>query len=99
MLLAAAVSSMGAFAFGYHLGILNGPLAEMSVQLGFAGNPQLSGLVRASALQHASCSTQCSSKQLPQGSSSICETACDVFTTLRKGRTHHGCVSANYTTP
>ena len=46
VILAAAVASMGAFAFGYHLGILNGPLAEMAVQLGFAGNPQLAGLVR-----------------------------------------------------
>ena len=45
MILAAAVASMGAFAFGYHLGILNGPLAEMALQLGFAGNPQLAGLV------------------------------------------------------
>ena len=46
VLLASAVASMGAFSFGYHLGILNGPLAEMAAQLGFAGNPQLSGLVR-----------------------------------------------------
>lgn len=37
---------MGAFAFGYHLAILNGPLQAISADLGFAGKPALEGLVR-----------------------------------------------------
>ncbi len=67
MLLAAAVSSMGAFAFGYHLGILNGPLAEMSAQLGFAGNPQLSGLVRVLLCDMLVAALNLPAKTMPQG--------------------------------
>lgn len=46
VLLAVVVASMGAFAFGYHLAVLNGPLQAISADLGFAGKPALEGLVR-----------------------------------------------------
>jgi len=99
VLLAAAVSSMGAFAFGYHLGILNGPLAEMSAQLGFAGNPQLSGLVRALALQLDGYSTHLSGQATasrhraqPARQRVMCQRA-------PEGRTHHGCVLTSHTPP
>lgn len=32
--------------FGYHLGVVNGPLAAIASILGFEGNAQLQGLVR-----------------------------------------------------
>lgn len=43
---AVVVACMGAFAFGYHLAILNGPLQAIAADLGFAGNTTLEGLVR-----------------------------------------------------
>jgi hypothetical protein len=46
VLSAVAVSCMGAFAFGYHLGVVNGPLEAIAKELGFAGNQALSGLVK-----------------------------------------------------
>lgn len=48
VLLCVAVASMGAFSFGYHLGVVNGPLEEMAVQLGFGGDTFRQGLVRLS---------------------------------------------------
>ena len=45
MLFAVVAASMGAFAFGYHLAVLNGPLQAIARDLGFAGNPTLEGLV------------------------------------------------------
>jgi hypothetical protein len=35
----------GAFAFGYHLGVINGPLESIASELAFAGNKALEGLV------------------------------------------------------
>jgi hypothetical protein len=46
VLVAVGVACMGAFAFGYHLGVVNGPLEAIAKELGFAGNKALSGLVR-----------------------------------------------------
>lgn len=43
---AVAVAGLGAFSFGYHLGIVNGPLAALAADLGFGGNASLQGLVR-----------------------------------------------------
>lgn len=36
---------MGSFCFGFHLGVLNGPLASLAAEMGFAGQPALEGLV------------------------------------------------------
>ena len=46
VLLCVAVASMGALSFGYHLGVVNGPLEVLAQQLGFGGNASLQGLVR-----------------------------------------------------
>lgn len=43
---AVGIACMGAFAFGYHLGVVNGPLEAIARDLGFAGNQGLTGLVR-----------------------------------------------------
>ena len=40
-----AVASLGAFAFGYHLGVVNGPLGAIAADLGFAENAALQGMV------------------------------------------------------
>ncbi|KAK9796344.1 hypothetical protein WJX73_010696 [Symbiochloris irregularis] len=48
-----AIASLGAFAFGYHLGVVNGPLAAIAESLGFAGNAALQGLVVSSTLAGA----------------------------------------------
>lgn len=53
VLFAVAVASCGAFAFGYHLGVLNGPLERIAADLGFAGNASLQGLVISSSLAGA----------------------------------------------
>lgn len=45
VLTAVGVACMGAFAFGYHLGVVNGPLEAIAKELGFAGNQALAGLV------------------------------------------------------
>ncbi len=45
VLRAVFVACMGAFAFGYHLGVVNGPLEAIAADLGFAGNKGLQGLV------------------------------------------------------
>jgi len=50
VLAAVGVACMGAFAFGYHLGVVNGPLETIASELGFAGNQALSGLVVSSTL-------------------------------------------------
>jgi hypothetical protein len=44
--LAVLVACMGALCFGYHLGVLNGPLSAIAAELGFAGQPLLEGMVR-----------------------------------------------------
>lgn len=49
VLTAVGVACMGAFAFGYHLGVVNGPLEQIAKELGFAGNQALSGLVSSAA--------------------------------------------------
>ena len=43
---AVAVACCGAFSFGYHLGVLNGPLQQIAIDLGIAANTGLQGLVR-----------------------------------------------------
>ena len=45
VLWAVAVASMGVLAFGYHLGVVNGPLNAIAADLGFAGNAGLQGAV------------------------------------------------------
>lgn len=44
---AVAIASFGAFAFGYHCGVVNGPLNAIAADLGFAGNAALQGTVSA----------------------------------------------------
>ncbi|GAB4818024.1 hypothetical protein N2152v2_005070 [Parachlorella kessleri] len=44
---------MGAFAFGYHLGVVNGPLDAIALDLGFARDASLQGLVVSSLLAGA----------------------------------------------
>lgn len=46
ILTAVGIACCGAFAFGYHLGVVNGPLEAIANELGFAGNKALQGLVR-----------------------------------------------------
>ncbi len=46
VLASVAVASAGAFAFGYHLGIVNGPLDAIARDLGFAFSKSMQGLVR-----------------------------------------------------
>lgn len=53
VLLCVAVASCGAFSFGYHLGIVNGPLGAIASSLGFASNASLQGLVVSSLLAGA----------------------------------------------
>ena len=53
VLLAVSVACCGAFCFGYHLGVLNGPLHTIAVDLGFAENASLQGLVVSSSLAGA----------------------------------------------
>ncbi|KAK6918815.1 Major facilitator, sugar transporter-like [Dillenia turbinata] len=39
------VASMSNFLFGYHIGVMNGPIVSVARELGFEGNPILEGLV------------------------------------------------------
>ena len=50
LLASVAIAAMGAFAFGYHLAIVNGPLDAISTSLGFAGDATKQGLVVSSLL-------------------------------------------------
>eukprot|EP00878_Enallax_costatus_P025336 GHUV01027104.1.p1 GENE.GHUV01027104.1~~GHUV01027104.1.p1 ORF type:complete len:476 (+),score=121.17 GHUV01027104.1:193-1620(+) len=50
VLTAVGVACMGAFAFGYHLGVVNGPLEQIAKDIGIAGNKALIGLVVSSTL-------------------------------------------------
>lgn len=81
VLLCVAVASMGALCFGYHLGVVNGPLEALSQELGFGGSAFLQGLVgaarrrlRASGLcatggcACSSCSSSCPPACLPGSS-------------------------------
>jgi len=45
-----AVAALGAFAFGYHLGVVNGPLDAIATSLGFAGDAGKQGAVVSSLL-------------------------------------------------
>lgn len=45
VLLAVAVACAGACAFGYHLGVVNGPLEMIAADLGIAGDAALGGFV------------------------------------------------------
>jgi hypothetical protein len=61
VLWAVSIASCGALAFGYHLGVVNGPLNAIAADLGFAGNAGLQGTVRRTPLLqspflHYSCS-------------------------------------------
>ncbi|KAJ4758563.1 Major facilitator superfamily protein [Rhynchospora pubera] len=38
-------ASMANFLFGYHIGVMNGPIEDIARELGFEGNPFLQGLV------------------------------------------------------
>ncbi|PAN12280.1 hypothetical protein PAHAL_2G255200 [Panicum hallii] len=38
-------ASMANFLFGYHIGVMNGPIEDIAQELGFQGNPFLQGLV------------------------------------------------------
>nr|CAB3456987.1 unnamed protein product [Digitaria exilis] len=38
-------ASMSNFLFGYHIGVMNGPIEDIARELGFQGNPFLQGLV------------------------------------------------------
>lgn len=50
------VACMGALCFGYHLGVLNGPLPAIAAELGFAGQPLLEGMVGCLAsIMHIPC--------------------------------------------
>ena len=53
VLAAVAVASLGAFAFGYHLAIVNGPLDAVAASLGFAGDASKQGLVVSTLLAGA----------------------------------------------
>lgn len=53
LLLPVLVAGCGAFAFGFHLGVINGPLEALSRDLGVAGNATLQGLVVSSVLAGA----------------------------------------------
>ncbi|KDO54290.1 hypothetical protein CISIN_1g009250mg [Citrus sinensis] len=39
------IASMSNFLFGYHIGVMNGPIVSIAKELGFEGNPILEGLV------------------------------------------------------
>jgi hypothetical protein len=43
---AVTCACLGAFLFGYHLGVVNGPLQQIAKDLAFAGDVSLQGLVR-----------------------------------------------------
>lgn len=45
VLTAVAVACMGALAFGFHLGVVNGPLEAIAADLGFPGDKALQGMV------------------------------------------------------
>jgi hypothetical protein len=45
------VASVGAFAFGYHLGVVNGPMEAIASDLGFLGDAAKEGMVRVSRLE------------------------------------------------
>ncbi|KAK9825443.1 hypothetical protein WJX81_000012 [Elliptochloris bilobata] len=53
VLAAVVIASFGALAFGYHLGVVNGPLDAIAADLGFAGNAGLQGAVVSSLLAGA----------------------------------------------
>ncbi|GFR40716.1 hypothetical protein Agub_g1323 [Astrephomene gubernaculifera] len=53
VLLAVAVACCGSFAFGFNLGVINGPLEAIARELGFAGNQALMGAVVSSTLAGA----------------------------------------------
>lgn len=44
--LAVGTAAMGAFCFGYHLGVVNGPLPAIAAELGFQDSTFVQGLVR-----------------------------------------------------
>ncbi|MEW5317035.1 MAG: hypothetical protein WDW38_008366 [Sanguina aurantia] len=53
VLTAVAVACMGALAFGFHLGVVNGPLEAIAADLGFPGDKALQGMVVSSTLAGA----------------------------------------------
>ncbi|KAI8468900.1 MAG: general substrate transporter [Monoraphidium minutum] len=53
VLAAVSIAACGAFAFGYHLGVVNGPLEAIAKDLGFGGDKGLQGLVVSSTLMGA----------------------------------------------
>lgn len=53
VLLCVGIAGMGALSFGYHLGVVNGPLQAIAMDLGFAGDAALEGAVVSSLLAGA----------------------------------------------
>ncbi|CAG9466782.1 unnamed protein product [Pedinophyceae sp. YPF-701] len=47
------ISAMGAFAFGYHLGVINGPLEVLAADLGIAGDAAKTGSIVSTVLAGA----------------------------------------------
>lgn len=59
---AVAVAALGAFSFGYHLGVVNPALEHLARDLGIAANVQLKGLVVSTVLIGATVGSLCSGK-------------------------------------
>lgn len=53
VLFCVAVACAGSMAFGYHLGVVNGPLEAIAKDLGIAGNATLQGMIVSSTLAGA----------------------------------------------
>ncbi len=67
VLWAVSIASFGALAFGYHLGVVNGPLNAIAADLGFAGNASLQGTV-SMTVPFSSCLTSISLVALTKSS-------------------------------
>eukprot|EP00803_Ostreobium_quekettii_P007807 evm.model.scf_365.5 EVM.evm.TU.scf_365.5 scf_365:75709-82248(+) len=59
VLCAVTAAALGAFLFGYHLGVVNGPLEAIAADLGFAGDAVRQGLVVSSVLGGAAVGSIC----------------------------------------
>jgi hypothetical protein len=59
---AVLVACLGAFSFGYHLGIVNPALEHLALDLGIAANVQMKGLVVSTVLIGATVGSLCSGK-------------------------------------
>ncbi len=59
VLFTVAVACAGSLAFGFHLGVVNGPLEAISKDVGIAGNAALEGLVGVPCIMCTRCPTSC----------------------------------------